>query len=163
LLDDFPAMLTITLPDGRSVQLNHEGPAGSWVAQLDGDEGRSATGRWLLAVLGELLDLPPGTKPAWLDDLVKQATGRDTPAGRRFACPCCDLLTLIEPPTGTFAICPVCRWEDDNVQFEDLDRAGGANPVSLGQARQNFRLHGVSDPRRRERARRPRSYEIPTP
>jgi hypothetical protein len=88
--------------------------------------------------------------------------GRDTPAGRRYACPCCDFLTLSEPPTGTFAICPVCRWEDDNLQFEDLDKEGGANAVSLRQARQNFRLHGVSDPRRRERARPLRPEETPS-
>jgi hypothetical protein len=155
-------MLTVTLPDGRQLQLNYEGPAGNWVAHLDGAQGRSAAGRWLLAVLGELLDLPNGRKPPWLLDLVRHVAGRDTPAGRRYACPCCDFLTLTEPPTGTFAICPVCRWEDDNIQFEDLDKEGGANAVSLRQARQNFRQHGISDARRRQRARPPRPEETPT-
>lgn len=156
-------MLTVTLPDGRSVHLDHEGPAGNWVGRLDGADGRSAAGRWLLAILGELLGLPPGKKPPWLLDLVRELVGRDTPAGRRYACPCCDLLTLTEPPTGTFAICPVCRWEDDNLQFEDLDREPGANAVSLRQARQNFGFYGVSDTRRRERARPPRAEEMPAP
>jgi hypothetical protein len=67
------------------------------------------------------------------------------------ACPCCGSLTLAEPPPGTFEICPVCRWEDDNVQFDDVDYAGAANAVSLRQAQDNFRAFGVSDPGRSER------------
>jgi Cysteine-rich CPCC len=156
-----PAMLTVTLPDGRPLHLINEGPTGNWVAQLDGAEGKSATGRWLLAVVGELLDLPKDTKPPWVLDLVRQVAGQDTSTGRRYACPCCDFPSLAQPPTGTFAICPICRWEDDNIQFEDLDRKGGANTVSLRQARQNFRQHGVSGPRRRQRARPPRPEEKP--
>jgi hypothetical protein len=155
-------MLRVTLPDGRPLQLSYEGPAGNWIAQLEGADGRSVAGRWLLAVLGELLELPHGTKPAWVVEVVKEVTGRDTSVGRRYACPCCDFLTLTEPPTGTFAICPVCRWEDDNVQFEDIDKEGGANTVSLRQARQNFPLYGVSDPQRHARARPPRAEEKPT-
>jgi hypothetical protein len=54
------------------------------------------------------------------------------------ACPCCGFLTFEEPPPGTYGICPVCYWEDDPVQFEDPSYAGGANRVSLAQARQNF-------------------------
>jgi hypothetical protein len=155
-------MLTVSLPDGRQIHLNHEGPTGNWVARIEGSEGGSAAGRWLLAVLGELLHLPPGTKPPWVLDLVRQVAGRETPDGVRYACPCCDFLTLAEPPTGTFAICPVCRWEDDNLQFNDLDRAGGANALSLRQAREHFRLHGVSNPRLSERARPPRPEEEPS-
>ena len=62
----------------------------------------------------------------------------------KFACPCCRLLTLSEQPPGTFAICPVCYWEDDPVQFEDLNFKGGANRVSLCQAKENFRRIGAS-------------------
>jgi hypothetical protein len=40
---------------------------------------------------------------------------------------------------GTYNICNVCFWEDDGVQFHDIDYEGGANKVSLNQARQNFR------------------------
>jgi hypothetical protein len=147
------------LPDGRAVLLSHEGPTGNWVACFDGPAGRSVSGRWLLSVLGELLELPPRAKPPWVIDLVREALGRDTAVGRRYPCPCCDLLTLKEPPTGTFAICPVCRWEDDNLQFEDLHKSGGANAVTLREARHNFRLHGVSDLQRRDRARSPRPEE----
>lgn len=36
-----------------------------------------------------------------------------------YPCVCCGFLTLAEPPPGTFEICSVCRWEDDNVQARD--------------------------------------------
>ncbi|HNO77853.1 MAG TPA: CPCC family cysteine-rich protein [Phycisphaerae bacterium] len=62
----------------------------------------------------------------------------------RFACPCCRLLTLSEQPPGTFAICAVCCWEDDPVQFENVSLRGGANRVSLCEARQNFQRIGAS-------------------
>jgi len=44
----------------------------------------------------------------------------------------------LEEPPGSFEICPVCYWEDDDTQYADPDYAGGANQVSLNQARQNF-------------------------
>lgn len=58
-------------------------------------------------------------------------------------CPCCGYLTIGEQPPGMFEICPVCFWEDDNVQFEDPNYTGGANRVSLNQARENFKLFGA--------------------
>jgi rubredoxin len=63
--------------------------------------------------------------------------------GSRYACPCCGYLTLREAPPGTFAICPVCYWEDDDVQFKTPTYAGGANRVSLVEARKNFRAYGA--------------------
>jgi Cysteine-rich CPCC len=152
----------MNLPDGRRLRVRFEESTGCWMADVEGAESsRSTSGRWLLMVLSDALGLPEGRKPQWVLELVEEITGTDTPIGRRFACPCCEHLTLTEPPTGTFAICPVCRWEDDNVQFLDPDRAGGANRVSLGQARRNFRRVGVSDPQRQEHARAPRSEEVP--
>jgi len=142
-------VVRLTLPDGRELEARQEGPTGNWVARVSGAEERTAEGRWLLVVLKELLDLPRGTPPAWLDDAIKRLAGHETPTGRRFPCPCCDYLTLVDPPTGTFQICPVCRWEDDNLQFVDLDYRGGANRVSLREARENFRRYGVSEPERR--------------
>jgi hypothetical protein len=56
----------------------------------------------------------------------------------QFTCPCCGVLALDEPPPATWLICRVCDWEDDPVQFEDIDY-GGANGVSLLQARQFYR------------------------
>jgi hypothetical protein len=50
---------------------------------------------------------------------------------------------LSEEPPGTFEICPVCFWEDDNMQFDNPDYEGGANVVSLNQARENYKRIGA--------------------
>jgi len=68
---------------------------------------------------------------------------------------CCGNYTLDEEPPGTFEICSVCYWEDDNVQFDDLDYAGGANGISLNQARRNYREMGVISKEYLERIRKP--------
>jgi Cysteine-rich CPCC len=154
-------MLIATLPDGRQLFAEREDPAGDWTVHFATAEDRTVTGRWLLKVLTELLELAPGTKPQWVLDLVRQLAGHETSVGWRYACPCCDFLTLTEPPTGTFAICPVCRWEDDNIQFENIDYEGGANGVSLRQARKNFRQYAASDLRSLDRTRAPRPEELP--
>lgn len=78
-----------------------------------------------------------------------------------FPCPCCGYLTLGERPPGTYEICPVCCWEDDYVQFHDPDSAGGANKVSLRQARANFAAFGASSRERLQRVRAPRAGEMP--
>jgi hypothetical protein len=64
----------------------------------------------------------------------------------RFPCPCCGRRTLAEPPPGTFLICAVCFWEDDNVQYQDPAYAGGANRVSLNEARENYGRFGACEP-----------------
>jgi len=61
-----------------------------------------------------------------------------------FPCVCCGFLTMSEAEHGTFEICPVCRWEDDDVQYNDIDYPGGANEESLRQARDNFKKFGAS-------------------
>jgi rubredoxin len=73
----------------------------------------------------------------------------------RYACPCCGFLTLPEKPPGTFAVCPVCFWEDDDAQFRDPTYAGGANQVSLVEARKNFRDYGAVKHEFREQVRAP--------
>lgn len=88
-------------------------------------------------------------------------TSRSSGPGR-FPCPCCASLTLDEPPPGTFKICPVCQWEDDKVQFEDRTFRGGANRVSLDEARENFRRFGASDEASRAEVRAPRPEELPS-
>jgi len=72
-----------------------------------------------------------------------------------YACPCCGYLTFDEEPSGTFEICPVCRWEDDNVQFRDPTYEGGANAVSLEQARKNFATIGAIDKKSLKFVRKP--------
>jgi hypothetical protein len=86
---------------------------------------------------------------------------RDRPMMSRYPCPCCGFLTLDERPPGTFAICPVCWWEDDEVQARDPEYVGGANDVSLRQARENYRNFGASEERFKSSARNPNLDEIP--
>ena len=56
-----------------------------------------------------------------------------------YKCPCCGHLTYDEPTTGNFEICPVCFWEDDNVQMKEPDYEGCANEVSLNQAKKTLK------------------------
>jgi hypothetical protein len=65
---------------------------------------------------------------------------------KRYTCPCCGYQTFDEPP-GSFDICPICFWEDDNVQLLDPWYAGGANVPSLVEAQENFQECGASDER----------------
>ena len=61
----------------------------------------------------------------------------------KYKCVCCDYRTLSSQPPGTFEICPVCYWEDDNVQFDDPNYDGGANNISLNKARENYKRIGA--------------------
>ncbi|HET8626458.1 MAG TPA: CPCC family cysteine-rich protein [Thermomicrobiales bacterium] len=79
----------------------------------------------------------------------------------KFACPCCGFLTLPREPPGTYGTCLVCGWEDDLVQFRDPDYRGGANKVSLNEARQNYAAIGASEERLKQLLRPPREEEIP--
>lgn len=51
-------------------------------------------------------------------------------------CACCGEYVL--PPHAVYEICPVCGWEDDDVQNDDPTFAGGANSMSLEQARKAY-------------------------
>jgi hypothetical protein len=48
-------------------------------------------------------------------------------------CACCGFATL--PPGSVFEICALCGWQDDGVQNDDPDYAGGANELSLNEYR----------------------------
>ena len=149
------------IPDGRELRAIYEGEPIGWIVCLVGVEERPVTGREIHDVLVDLLEPGDGQWPDWFLEAAGELAGRDTPLGRRFACPCCGYLTLVEPPTGTYDICTVCFWEDDGVQFRDLDYEGGANKVSLNQARENFQRHGVSEIRFKRYVRPPRPEEQP--
>ncbi|MEM7625562.1 MAG: CPCC family cysteine-rich protein [Planctomycetota bacterium] len=62
----------------------------------------------------------------------------------KFLCPCCDYVTLEE--RGVYDICPVCFWEDEERDLDDLDRVSGPNHVTLREARQNFADCGACVP-----------------
>jgi ribosomal protein L37AE/L43A len=149
------------LPDGRRVRATQDGPTEGWAVHVQGVPDRVVTHRWLLMAVNELLDLPGYGEPPWVFDVVRDLSGVDTALGRRYPCPCCDYLTLSEPATGTFWICDVCRWEDDNLQYVHIDDPGGANQVSLRQARENYRRHGTCKPDRDLPVREPLPEEKP--
>ena len=79
----------------------------------------------------------------------------------RYPCPCCGLLTMDGPTRDTYIICPVCGWEDDDIQFNHPDHAGGANHVSLNEARANYAKFGASDKDSLKRVRPPLPHEMP--
>ncbi|XYQ53356.1 CPCC family cysteine-rich protein [Pectobacterium carotovorum] len=54
-----------------------------------------------------------------------------------FLCPCCGERTIYA--LGDYEICPVCNWEDDPVQSREPDCAGGANQMSLNEAKEAFK------------------------
>jgi hypothetical protein len=62
---------------------------------------------------------------------------------------------LLEKPPGTFAVCPVCFWEDDEAQFRNPTYTGGANQVSLAEAQKNFVEYGAIAREFRDRVRPP--------
>ena len=52
-------------------------------------------------------------------------------------CPCCGFLVFREP-LGSYDICDVCGWEDDEVQQRWPGLHGGANAESLCDAQARF-------------------------
>lgn len=54
----------------------------------------------------------------------------------KIECKCCHNLTIDEDEL--FDICDVCGWQRDAVQEENPDYKGGANKMSLNEARQAY-------------------------
>jgi len=52
------------------------------------------------------------------------------------ACPSCGFLTVEDEIYGTYTICEVCGWEDDQVQLANPCSGGGANLESLYERQQ---------------------------
>ena len=53
------------------------------------------------------------------------------------ACPSCGFLTVDEDAYGTYNICGVCGWEDDQLQLANPCSGGGANSESLYESQLN--------------------------
>lgn len=79
----------------------------------------------------------------------------------KYQCPCCGCYTYDEEPSGTGYICPVCYWEDDNVQQKDSTFAGGANFVCLDEARANYIKMGACESRYVDKVRKALPTELP--
>jgi hypothetical protein len=82
---------------------------------------------------------------------------------KKHFCPCCGYKTLAEKPPGTFEICEICYWEDDNVQFDNLNYEGGANRISLRQAQSNFIKFGAIEKKFLRNLRKPNKNDERNP
>jgi hypothetical protein len=71
-------------------------------------------------------------------------------------CACCGYLTIDEE----YDICPVCDWKADRVQERDPTLAGGANQMSLIEARASFHAIGAKGPDHLTHVRPPRPNEL---
>ena len=78
----------------------------------------------------------------------------------KYKCPCCGFYTFDEKPNGNYDICPVCFWEDDPIQLEDNEYEGGANRVSLVQARHIFLSFGACEEEMKKHVRKPKEDEL---
>ncbi|MGW0896206.1 CPCC family cysteine-rich protein [Streptomyces goshikiensis] len=76
----------------------------------------------------------------------------------RYPCPCCGHRVLDAMP-GSYEICPVCFWEDDEVQFRWPTMDGGANKISLIEAQRNYQDFGAGDQHGRQYVRPPAEDE----
>lgn len=76
----------------------------------------------------------------------------------RYKCDCCGYYTLMNESDD---ICPVCWWQEDNVQRRYPDSTGGANEISLNEAKKNYILFGVSDKKYINKVRKPLPEELP--
>jgi hypothetical protein len=79
----------------------------------------------------------------------------------KWPCACCGYYAMALPAGSTHDLCPICGWEDDNVQFEDPDFPRGPNNPSLREARLSFDRCGTSDPERSCATRKPLEAEEP--
>ena len=78
-------------------------------------------------------------------ELIEIVNFQRSQAEGRFYCECCGYNTLNEKPNGTYQICSTCFWEDDPIQRTEPNYAGGANRVSLNQAKKNFAEFGACE------------------
>ena len=53
---------------------------------------------------------------------------------KKIKCPCCGKAYVDE-----YEICDECSWENDPIQLDDPDFDGGANDMSLNEAREAYR------------------------
>ena len=78
---------------------------------------------------------------------------------KKYKCPCCGYFTF-EKKERAYDICPVCFWEDDPEQFKNPTLVGGANHVSLCDARVHFKQFGACDMEMKKYVRGPKKDEL---
>jgi len=68
----------------------------------------------------------------------------DSAADAGLPCPACGRPTLGE--AEAYEVCAACGWEDDPVARDEPAYAGGANGISLEEARVNVERFGLAFP-----------------
>ena len=79
----------------------------------------------------------------------------------RKKCPCCGYFTIDSDDEFVVDICAVCFWQYDAPAHKHPDVSIGANHISLKQAQENFRQHGVCKPEFKNKTRAPLEEELP--
>lgn len=75
----------------------------------------------------------------------------------KYVCKCCGCAAL--DSADEYDICPVCCWEKDKTQESDTEYRGGANAVTLNEARKNYAEFGACEKRFAEKVRKPEVTE----
>lgn len=75
----------------------------------------------------------------------------------KYVCKCCGCAAL--DSADEYDICPVCFWEKDRTQESNPEYKGGANSVSLNEARKNYAEFGACEKRFAENVRKPYAVE----
>lgn len=63
---------------------------------------------------------------------------------KELQCPWCGYYTIDSEDETVVQICEVCLWQYDEVAHKYLEKAIGANKISLNDARYNYKQFGVS-------------------
>ncbi len=80
---------------------------------------------------------------------------------RNVKCPCCGYYTHTEN-CYLFEICEVCKWQFEEAAHDKPNvNIGGANKVSLNEARENYKKYGISNPMLCNLGRKPLPEELP--
>ena len=58
-------------------------------------------------------------------------------------CTCCNCFTMEHNEAVYHDICPVCFWENDPIQNDNEIYVGGANDISLSEAKANYQKFGA--------------------
>lgn len=75
----------------------------------------------------------------------------------KYVCKCCGCAAL--DSADEYEVCPVCCWEKDKTQERAPEYKGGANAVSLNEARKNYAEFGACEERFAEKVRKPETIE----
>lgn len=82
----------------------------------------------------------------------------ESTSNKEIYCPCCDYDTFKNVERYSYAICPICFWEDDPFQLDEPEEEG-SNHVSLNQARINFAIFQACEKEMIKNCRTPNSKD----